>query len=168
MVQGFSQKHGIDIEETFSPVIRLASIHSMLSLAAMNNWPLRQHDVKNAFFHVFISEEVYMEQPSGYIDPQFPTHVSHLQRALFGLKQTPRAWFQRFSQFFLCIGFTTSRADSSLFVYHCPHGVIYLLLYVDDMVITRSNSSRLSSLIDRLAREFSMKDLSDLHYFFRD
>ena len=106
-----------------------------------------------------------MEQPPGYIDPQFPTHVYRLQRALYGLKQDPRAWFQRFSQFLLGIRFTASRVDSSLFVYHSPHGVIYLLLYVDDMVITGSNSSMLSSLIDRLAKEFSMKDLGDLHYF---
>ena len=106
-----------------------------------------------------------MEQPPSYIDPQFPTHVRCLQRALYGLKQAPRAWFQRFSQFFLGIEFTASRVDSTLFFYHSPHGVIYLLLYVDDMVITRSNFSMLSSLIDRLAKEFSMKDLSDLHYF---
>lgn len=99
------------------------------------------------------------------IDLQFPTHVRHLQRALYDLKQVPRAWFQRFSQFLLIIVFIASRADSSLFVYHSPHGVIYLLLYVDDMVITGSNSSMLRSLIDRLAKEFSMKDLGDLHYF---
>ena len=131
----------------------------------MNNWPLRQLDVKNAFLYGFLSEEVYMEQPPGYIDPQFPTHVYCLQRALYGLKQDPQAWFQRFSQLFFGIRFTTSRVDSSLFVYHSPHSVIYLLLYVDDMVITGSNSSMLSSLIDRLAKEFSMKDLGDLHYF---
>lgn len=106
-----------------------------------------------------------MEQPPGYIDPQFPTHVCCLQRALYGLKQAPRAWFQLFSQFLLGIGFIASRADSSLFIYHSPHGVIYLLLYVDDMVTTGSNSSMLHSLIDRLAKEFSMKDLGDLHYF---
>ena len=131
----------------------------------MNNWPLRQLDVKNAFLHGFLSEEVYMEQPLSYIDPQFPTHVFCLQRALYGLKQAPQAWFQCFSQFLPGIGFTASHVDSSLFVYHSPHGVIYLFLYVDDMVITRSNSSMLSSLIDRLAKEFSLKDLGDLHYF---
>ena len=109
-----------------------------------------------------------MEQPLGYIDPQFPTHVRRLQRDLYGLKQAPRAWFQRFSQFFLGIGFIASRVDSSLFFYHSPHGVIYLLLYVDDMVITESNFSMMSSLIDWLAKEFSMKDLGDLHYFFGD
>ena len=165
LAQGFSQKHGIDFEETFSPVVRPTSVCIILSLAAMNNWPLRQLDVKYVFLHGFLSKEVYMEQPPCYIDPQFPTHVYPLQRALYGLKQDPRAWFQRFSQFLFGIRFTASRVDSSLFVYHSPHGVIYLLLYVDDMVIIRSNSSMLSSLIDRLAKEFSMKDLGDLHYF---
>uniref|UniRef100_A0A6N2KNP9 Integrase catalytic domain-containing protein n=1 Tax=Salix viminalis TaxID=40686 RepID=A0A6N2KNP9_SALVM len=165
VAQGFSQKPGIDFEETFSPVVRPASVRIILSLAAMHRWPLRQLDVKNAFLHGFLSEEVYMEQPPGYIDPQFPTHVCRLQRALYGLKQAPRAWFQRFSQFLLRLGFIASRADSSLFVHHSSHGVVYLLLYVDDMVITGNNTSMLHSLIDRLASEFSMKDLGDLHYF---
>ena len=73
--------------------------------------------------------------------------------------------FNILANFFLGIGFIASRVDSSLFVYHSPHGVIYLLLYVDDMVITKSNFSMMSSLIDWLAKEFSMKDLGDLHYF---
>jgi hypothetical protein len=106
-----------------------------------------------------------MEQPSGYIDREFPSHVCCLQRAFYGLKQAPRAWFQRFSHFLLGLGFFASHANSSLFVYHCTHGVLYLLLYVDDMIITGSNQLMLRTLINCLAQEFSMKDLSDLHYF---
>jgi len=106
-----------------------------------------------------------MEQPPGYIDPEFPSHVCCLQRALYGLKQAPRAWFQHFSHFLLGLGFLASRADSSLFVYHGTHGVLYLLLYVDDMIITGSNQLMLRTLINRLAQEFSMKDRGDFHYF---
>ena len=81
------------------------------------------------------------------------------------MKQAPRVWFHRFSSFLLKLGFLSSRADSSLFVYHSLVGTVYLLLYVDDMVITESNSSMVQTLITRLSKEFSMKDLVDLHYF---
>ncbi|XP_073261291.1 uncharacterized protein [Populus alba] len=135
VAQGFFQKHGIDFDATFSPVVRPAIVRIILTLAAMHNWALHQLDVKNAFLHGFLLEEA------------------------------PQAWFQRFSHFLLGLGFLASRVDSSLFVYHGPHGVLYLLLYVDDMIITSSNQLMLRSLINRLAQEFSMKDLGDLHYF---
>ncbi|KAE8701310.1 ATP-dependent DNA helicase PIF1-like [Hibiscus syriacus] len=98
-VVGFPQKHGIDFNDTFSPVVSPVTVRIILSIAAMHGWSLHQFDVKNAFLHGFLTEE-------------------------------------RFSQFLLGLGFIASLADSSLFVYHGPHGVIYLLLYVDDMVIT--------------------------------
>ncbi|RVW25418.1 Retrovirus-related Pol polyprotein from transposon RE1 [Vitis vinifera] len=143
VAQGFSQVHGLDFGDTFSPVL----------------------DVKNAFLHGFLNEEVYMEQPPGYTDPQFPQHVCRLKRALYGLKQAPRAWFHRFSSFLLKLGFHSSQADSSLFVYHSSLGTVYLLLYVDDMIITGSTPSLVHTFITRLSNKFSMKDLGDLHYF---
>jgi hypothetical protein len=100
-----------------------------------------------------------MDQPPGYIDPRFPHHVCRLKRALYGLKQAPRAWFQRFSSFLLQLGFLISKADSSLFVHHSAAGTVYLLLYVDDMVLTGSNPSLIKTLITRLSNEFAMKDL---------
>ena len=106
-----------------------------------------------------------MEQPPGYTDPQFPQHVCRLKRALYGLKQAPRAWFHRFSSFLLKLGFHSSQADFSLFVYHSSLGTVYLLLYVDDMIITGSTPSLVHTFITRLSNEFSMKDLGDLHYF---
>lgn len=116
----------------------------------MNHWPLCQLHVKNAFLHDFLLEEVYMEQPLGYMDPQYPNHVCRLHRALYGLKQAPRASFQRLSNFLLGLGFLASRAYSLFFVYNGPYEVIYLLLYVDDMVITGSSSTMLRTFIDRL------------------
>jgi hypothetical protein len=128
VAQGFSQKHGIDFDTTFNPVVHPATIRIILTLAAMHNWALHQLDVKNAFFPGFLQEEVYMEQPLAYIDPEFPSHVCCLQQALYGLKQALRAWFQRFSHFLLGLGFLASHADSSLFVYHCPHSVLSSLI----------------------------------------
>ncbi|XP_042962422.1 uncharacterized mitochondrial protein AtMg00810-like [Carya illinoinensis] len=106
-----------------------------------------------------------MEQPPSYVDPRFPGHVCKLKKALYGLKQAPRAWFHRFSSFLLKLGFSCSRADTSLFVLHRQKHLIYLLLYVDDIIITGSDHSLLRAFICQLHAEFATKDLGSLSYF---
>ena len=130
-----------------------------------NKWPLRQLDVKNAFLNGHLTEQVYMEQPTRYIDPHFPNHVCQLKKALYGLKQAPRAWFQRFSSFLTQLNFYCSRADTSLFVFHRKYDVIYLPLYVDDIIITGNNSSLLHSFTYKLHSKFATKDLGSLSCF---
>lgn len=165
VAKGYSQIHGLDFDDTFSPVVRPPTVRIILSLAVTRGWRLHQFDVKNAFLHGYLHEAVYMDQPPGYIDPHFPHHVCRLKRALYGLKQAPRAWFQRFSAFLKTLGFVSSQADSSLFVHHSMAGLVYLLLCVDDMVITGNNPGFMSTLLARLSTEFAMKDLGSLHYF---
>ncbi|GKE64311.1 ribonuclease H-like domain-containing protein [Tanacetum coccineum] len=111
-----SQQQGIDCDEKFSPVVKPATIHTVLSLAVSRDWPIHQLDVKNAFLHGHLSETVYMHQPPGFVDPNKPNYVCHLQRSLYGLKQHPRAWFQRFASYATRVGFQHSKTDSSLFV----------------------------------------------------
>ena len=106
-----------------------------------------------------------MEQPPGYIDPHFPNYVCLLKKALYGLKQAPRAWFQRFNSFLTHLGFYCNRADTSLFVFHRQSDIIYLLLYVDDNILTRNNSSLLACFTCKLHSEFATKDLGSLSYF---
>jgi hypothetical protein len=106
-----------------------------------------------------------MEQPPGYADSSHPNHVCHLKKAIYGLKQALRAWFHRFSHFLLTIGFNSNQADSSLFVYSSAQEIIYLLLYIDDIIITGSNMSLIDTFIHKLRHEFSMKDLGTLNYF---
>ncbi|KAF5455289.1 hypothetical protein F2P56_024884 [Juglans regia] len=106
-----------------------------------------------------------MEQPLGYIDPRFLNHVCQLKKALYGLKQAPRAWFQHLSSFLTHLGFSCSRADPSLFIFHMQSDIIYLLLYVDDIIITGNNSSLLDSFTCKLNSEFATKDLGPLSYF---
>ena len=130
-----------------------------------NHSPLRQLDVKNAFLNGYLIEQVYMEQPPGYIDPRFPNHVCLLKKALYGLKQAPRAWFQRFNSFLIHLGFYCSRANTSLFVFHRQFGIIYLLLYVDDIIIIGNNSNLLARFTCKLHSEFATKDLGSLSYF---
>uniref|UniRef100_A0A2N9FFT0 Reverse transcriptase Ty1/copia-type domain-containing protein n=1 Tax=Fagus sylvatica TaxID=28930 RepID=A0A2N9FFT0_FAGSY len=103
--------------------------------------PLRQLDVKNAFLHSTLKEEVYMVQPQGYIDSTHPHHVCRLHKSIYGLKQTPRAWFESFTTQLLHLGFIASTADSSLFIYHHQQVIAYLLLYVDDIMLTMSRTS---------------------------
>lgn len=115
--------------------------------------------------HGVLSEEVYMEQPPDFHDSSFLTHVCRLHKAIYGLKQPPRAWFQQFSGFLLHYGFLCSRAHSSMFLFRSSAGIMVLLLYVDDIILTGSCSSLIQSLINVLNTEFAMKDLGNLHYF---
>jgi hypothetical protein len=163
--KGFHQQQGIDFDETFSPVIKPPTVRLILSLAVSLQWPLRQLDVKNAFLHGTFKEEVYMTQPQGYSDPTHPNLVCKLHKFIYGLKQAPQAWFESFTPQLLHLGFTTSTADSSLFIYKNQFVIAYLLLYVDDIVLTSNTPTYLDHLINQLNTVFDLKDLGTLHYF---
>ncbi|KAB2625402.1 hypothetical protein D8674_017062 [Pyrus ussuriensis x Pyrus communis] len=165
VANGFHQQLGIDYGETFSSVIKPATIRTGLSLAVSNHWSVRQFDVKNAFLHGHLQEEVYMSQPPGFVDPQRPNHVCRLTKVLYDLKQAPRAWFHCFSSYLFQYGFLQSEADSSLFIYHGGSSRMWLLLYVDDIVLTGNNPSLLQHFITALGHVFELKDLIPLHYF---
>jgi histone deacetylase 1/2 len=165
VAQGFSQSKGLDYDETFSPVVRHSTVRVILALAAMNKWELKQLDVKNAFLHGDLKEEVYMAQPQGFVDSAHPDYVCLLKKSLYGLKQAPRAWNEKFTSFLPSLGFNPSHSDPSLFVKHSDHGLIVLLLYVDDIVITGSDTKGIHEVISELSSVFDMKDLGFLSYF---
>jgi hypothetical protein len=165
VVRGFTQQPGINFDETFSPVVKTTTIRVVLSLALSQNWPIHQLDVKNAFLHGHLTKEVYSQQPSGFVDPSRPNHVCHLLKSLYGFKQAPRAWFQRFARFARSIGFLESKSNTSLFTLHRGTDVAYILLYVNDIILTASNQPFLHSIILLFSHEFAMKDLGPLHHF---
>jgi hypothetical protein len=165
VLRGFTQHHGVDYGETFSPVIKPATIQMVLSVALSHDWSMHQMDVNNVFLHDTLTYTVCCEQPSGFLDLSHPDYVCHLNKSLYGLKQAPRDWYSRFASYITSIGFVGAHLDTSLFIYR--HGIDtgYLLLYVDDIVLTTSSDTLLRCIIDLLHHEFAMKDLGDLHHF---
>jgi histone deacetylase 1/2 len=165
VAKGFKQRHGIDYDDTYSPVIKPTTIRVILSLAVMQGWQMRQLDVDNAFLHGHLEEDVYMVQPAGYVDSRFPHHVCKLEKSLYGLKQAPRAWFARLSSRLQELGFIPSKADVSLFVYKHDSITIYMLVYVDDIIVVSSTAKAADHLLAKLRQTFPVKDLGHLGYF---
>nr|GEU94278.1 ribonuclease H-like domain-containing protein [Tanacetum cinerariifolium] len=155
VANGSTQIEGVDVDETFSLVVKLATIWTVLSLAISRHWHVHQLDVKNAFLHGDLAETIYMHKPLGFHDLEHPNYVCLLQQSLYGLKQAPRAWFQRFAAYITTIGFTPSHCDSSLFIYKQGDDTTFLLLYVDDIVLTTSSD---------LTRDYSGMFLSQRKY----
>lgn len=105
-------------------------------MAIMKGWPLRQLDINNAFLHEKLHETVYMTQPPGFQDATNPHHVYRLNKEIYGLKQAPCAWYSTLKLAIMNLGFQKSKADPSLVIYHNEIVLCYLLVYVDDLVIT--------------------------------
>jgi hypothetical protein len=121
--------------------------------------------VKNAFLHDTLSETVFCCQPTGFADPAQPDLVCRLHMSLYGLKQAPPAWYSRFATYLTTMGFIEAKSDTSLFIFRCGSNTVYLLLYVDDIILTVSSMELQRRTIFALQREFAMKDLGPLHHF---
>ena len=135
MAKGYTQSYGVDYQEMFAPVAKLNSVRILLSLAANQDWPLLQFDVKNPFLHGEISEEIYMDSPPGMTN-SIGRKVCKLKKALYGLKQSPRAWFGRFTKFMKAFGYRASNSDHTLFLKRGKRRITPLIIYVDDMIVT--------------------------------
>lgn len=164
VVLGNKQEYGLDYDETFAPVAKMTTVRTILALAASQSWSLHQMDVKNAFLHGDLKEEVYMKLPNG-MHNSLPNAVCKLKRSLYGLKQAPRVWFEKFRSTLLGFSFKQSQYDSSLFHQQTSAGIVVLLVYVDDIVITGSDMEAISKLQTLLHSTFHMKDLGHLTYF---
>jgi histone deacetylase 1/2 len=165
VAKGYKQQYGIDYEDTFSPVVKIATVRLVLSLAVARGWCLRQLDVQNVFLHGVLEEEVYMKQPPSFENSKYPKLVCKLDKAIYGLKQAPRAWYSRLSSKLIDLGFRASKSDTSLFIYRKNGVVIYMLIYVDDIIVTASSEEAVVALLQDLKKEFALKDLRDLNYF---
>jgi len=139
VAKGYAQTHGIDYEETFAPIAKMAIVRAVIAVAASKGWLLHQMDVKNAFLHGELQEEVYLDQPPGYEDMSHPNYVCRLRKALYGLKQAPRAWHDKIAKYLVTIGFRMSDADHSLYVRKSDEGIVVITIYVDDLIVGGDN-----------------------------
>jgi hypothetical protein len=160
VVKGFAQKKGIDFDEIFSPVVKMTSIRTILSLVAVEDLHLEQLDVKTTFFHGDLEEEIYMQQPQGYEVKGKENLVCRLKKILYGLKQAPRQWYLKFDRFMTEQGYSRCHSDHYVYFKRLENGsYIILLLYVDDMLVAGSNMQDINVLKKKLANSFAMKDL---------
>ena len=166
VAKGYTQIYGSNYYDTFSPVAKIASVHLLLSMVAMQSWPLYQLDIKNAFLHGDLADEVYMEQLLEFFAQGESGLVCRIRRSLYGLKQSPRTWFGQFMSMVSEFGMTRSIVDHLVFYHHMSSGqYIYLIVYVDDIVIMDNDQDGIQRLKQHLFSHFHTKDLGKLKYF---
>lgn len=165
VVKGYSQRPGVDFEETFASVARFETVRIFLALAAQQKWPVYQFDVKSAFLNGDLKEEVYVDQPQGFEIIGKETQVYKLNKALYRPKQAPRAWYGRIDQHFLKHGFASER-EPTLYAKRNEHGDFMMIcLYVNDMIYASSSKVIIENFKCQMMREFEMTDLGYLNYF---
>ncbi|KAG7554626.1 GAG-pre-integrase domain [Arabidopsis suecica] len=160
VAKGYAQREGVDYTDIFSPVVKHVSIRILLAIVAEEDYELEQLDVKTAFLHGELEEQIYMEAPEGF-ESQFKSdQVCLLNKTLYGLKQSPRRWNQKFDSYMLEIGFERSPRDNCAYIKTMEDGSkVYLLLYVDDMLVAARDMKVISELKQKLSEKFEMKDL---------
>ena len=160
VAKGFKQREGIDFEEVFAPVSKYATLRTLLAMAAAEDLELHQLDIKTAFLNGDIEEDIYLQQPPGY--EEGPGNLAcHLRRALYGLRQAPRQWHARLKPELELCGFTESEADPGLFVHHSKESTVYLLVYVDDILIVAKDLPAVAWAKEKIMTTFEARDLGE-------
>jgi hypothetical protein len=160
VVKGFAQNKGIYFDEIFSPVVKMNSIRTILSLVAVEDFHLEQLDVKTNFLHGDLKEAIYMQQPHGYEVKGKENLVCRLNKSFYGLKKAPRQWYLKFDRFMTEQGYSRCHSNHCVYFKRLKNGsYIILILYVDDMLVAGSNMKDINVLKNKLANSFAMKDL---------
>lgn len=176
VVLGNRQRYGVDYDQTFAPVAKMATVRSLLAVASVKHWHIEQMDVKNAFLHGSLDETVYMQMPPGYkgeggrisvnqSQDKVCDKVCKLRKSLYGLKQAPRQWFAKLSEVLKEMGFAQSKCDYTLFTKAHEGGLTVLLVYVDDIILAGDDMKQISAVKQSLSTKFHMKDLGAARYF---
>jgi hypothetical protein len=159
VVKGYKQKEGVDYFDTYSPVTRITSIRMLIAIAALYNLEIHQMDVKTVFLNGELNEEIYMEQPEGFIVPGKEKKVCRLVKSLYGLKQAPKQWHEKFDNAMMLNGFRINECDKCVYIKNTTSGYVIVCLYVDDMLIMGSNNDIIKVTKKMLNSKFDMKDL---------
>ena len=159
VVKGYKQKGGVDYFDTYSLVTRITSIRMLVAIATLHNLEIHQMDVKIAFLNGELNEEIYMEQPEGFIVPGQEKKVCRLVKSLYGLKQAPKQWHEKIDNEMLSNGFRINECDKCVYIKYTANCYVIVCLYVDDILIIGSNNDIIKATKRMLTNEFDMKDL---------
>ena len=161
MAKGYTQKEGEDFFDTYSPVARLTTIRVLLSMAASHGLLIHQMDVKTAFLNGELDEEIYMEQPDGFVLKGQERKVCKLKKSLYGLKQSPKQWHEKFETTLTSVGFVANEADKCVYYRQGGGEGVVLCLYVDDILIFWTSLKVIEEVKIFLSHCFEMKDLGE-------
>jgi hypothetical protein len=164
VAKGFRQVQGVDYNETFSSIAMLKSIRIILAITAYFDYEIWQMDVKIAFLNGKLTEDVYMTQPKGFVDPTNAEKVCKLQKSIYGLKQASRSWNLRFDEVVKGFGFIQSDEEPCVYKKASGSSVVFLILYVDDILLIGNDIPMLEAVKISLKNSFSMKDLGEAAY----
>nr|GEU31817.1 retrovirus-related Pol polyprotein from transposon TNT 1-94 [Tanacetum cinerariifolium] len=165
LIKNNSQQEGIDFEELFAPVARLEAVRMFVAYAAHMHFTIYQMDVKTTFLNGPLREEVFVSQPDGFADPDFPNHVYRLKKALYDLKQTSRAWYNKLSSFLIDHHFTKGIIDQTLFTRRHEDDILLVQIYVDDIIFSSTNSI-FSNRFAKLKKDnFEMSMMGKMKFF---
>ncbi|CAL1371101.1 unnamed protein product [Linum trigynum] len=162
VAKGFTQVYGVDFLDTFSPVMKINTVKTLLAVASVKNWELSQMDVSNAYLNGELEEEVYMKLPPGM---EIPGKACKLKKSLYGLKQAGRQWYARLTDALIRFGFNQSFSDYSLFTKKTGQGITIILVYVDDLILSGDDQDMIQEAKAFLSKEFKVRDLGKLKYF---
>lgn len=164
VAQGFTQKEGVDYDETYSPVISLPAVRLILKLAVKNNWLVHQMDVKTAYLNGELKEEIYMKQPEGATVPGNENKVCRLLKSLYGLRQSGRSWYETLDKRLRESGMKKCLSEQCIYFQKVGSKMVIILVYVDDLIIVTSDQESMEMAKKMLRKHFEMKDMGELHY----
>nr|GEV36263.1 retrovirus-related Pol polyprotein from transposon TNT 1-94 [Tanacetum cinerariifolium] len=165
VAKGYAQKEGVDFKESFASVAQLEVVRLFIVYAAHKSFIVYLMDVKTAFLYGPLKEEVYVNQPDGFVNPYHPDKVYHLKKALYGLKQALRAWYDELSNFLVSKGFSKGSIDPTLFISKHGEDILLVQVYVDDIIFGSTNP-KLSKQFEKLMHsKFEMSMMGELKFF---
>ncbi|GKB87175.1 putative ribonuclease H-like domain-containing protein [Tanacetum coccineum] len=165
VAQGYTQKEGIDYDEVFAPVARIEAIRLFLAYASFKDFVMYQMDVKSGFLYGKIEEEVYVCQPPGFEDPEFPDRVYKVEKALYGLHQAPRAWYETLSTYLLENRFQRGTIDKTLFIKKFKGDILLVQVYVDDIIFGSTKKELCTEFEKLMHKKFQMSSMGELTFF---